>query len=304
MLIRFGAHLYGTDTPESDEDWRGVFVPDARDVLLGRVPKVWSATEGGAAKGAGEEDVELFSLHHFVRLACEGHTLAIDLVFAPDACVVRGPRANVWDALVAHRGRLLSKRMNAFVGYARSQAAKYSLKGERLTRLRAFADELEACDGDGPLDAAWERLPRDAERVNPNGIGELQIGGKWFGRTTPVRIALGAVRRAIARYGTRADAAAEGVDWKAMSHALRASLELEELLATGDLRFPLAEAELLRRIKGGEVELEAVRDALDGSLARVERAMAESSLPDEVDRAFWDRWLVHAMAAELGCRPG
>ena len=39
MLCRFGSHLYGTDTPESDTDYKGIFMPTKEMVLLGKIPK-------------------------------------------------------------------------------------------------------------------------------------------------------------------------------------------------------------------------------------------------------------------------
>jgi predicted nucleotidyltransferase len=35
--MRFGSHLYGTATPLSDLDYKGVYLPDGRDILLQRV---------------------------------------------------------------------------------------------------------------------------------------------------------------------------------------------------------------------------------------------------------------------------
>jgi len=35
--MRFGSHLYGTATPESDLDCKAVCLPGARDILLQRV---------------------------------------------------------------------------------------------------------------------------------------------------------------------------------------------------------------------------------------------------------------------------
>jgi predicted nucleotidyltransferase len=35
--MRFGSHLYGTDTPDSDVDLKGVYLPEARDILLQRI---------------------------------------------------------------------------------------------------------------------------------------------------------------------------------------------------------------------------------------------------------------------------
>ena len=35
MKTVFGSHLYGLSTPESDMDFKGVFVPTAREIILG-----------------------------------------------------------------------------------------------------------------------------------------------------------------------------------------------------------------------------------------------------------------------------
>src|SRR5689334_12740535 len=125
----FGSNLYGTATPSSDTDVRGIFIPSKRDILLGRVPKTNREQEAGK-----EDDYELYSLHHFVKLACEGQTVAFDILWTPSKLVELGPAGGVWEELVQLRGKFLSKRMNAFIGYARGQAAKYSLKGERLAK--------------------------------------------------------------------------------------------------------------------------------------------------------------------------
>ena len=37
MKVKFGSHLYGTSTPSWDIDFKSVFVPPAREILLQRV---------------------------------------------------------------------------------------------------------------------------------------------------------------------------------------------------------------------------------------------------------------------------
>ncbi len=37
VTIKFGSHLYGTTTPASDLDFKSVYVPSARDILLQKV---------------------------------------------------------------------------------------------------------------------------------------------------------------------------------------------------------------------------------------------------------------------------
>lgn len=290
---QFGSHLYGTATPTSDIDVRGVFIPSKRDILLGRIPKTNREQEAGK-----EEDYELYSIHQFVKLACEGQTLAFDMLWAPASMTVRGDAAHVWDDLVSKRHMFISKRMNAFIGYARGQAAKYSLKGERLAKLEAFLGVLKSAQGD-ELWNIWDKLPKDDERVNPQAIPELQIAGKWFGATTRINLVRTSIEGTIAAYGQRANASKEGVDWKAMSHAVRVSLELHELLNTREIKFPLTYADSLLRIKQGLVPLETVHDYIDECLRSIEEIMSKSDLPETVDREFWDSWLLKTVEENI-----
>ena len=300
----FGSHLYGTATESSDRDFKGIFLPTAEEILLGRIPKTAnSSTKDDSRKNAAEElDCEYYSLQHFLRLATQGQTVAIDMLFAPPSMVQKTPELGwVWDRIIEHRSRLLSKQMQAFVGYARTQATKYSLKGERLNKLNSFLAVLDDCVDKDPIRDYWELLPRDDERTNPQGIRELQIGGKWFGETTMCSHVAETIQASINRYGVRANSAAnaEGVDWKALSHAVRVSKELIELLSFREVQFPLKDAPLLLDIKLGKLPLEEVQNILDRDLAFVEFQAKQCLLPDKVDTKFWDRELVSIMMEYL-----
>jgi len=301
----FGSHLYGTATEKSDRDFKGIFLPTAEEILLGRIPKTAnSATKDDSRKNEADElDCEYYSLQHFLRLATQGQTVAIDMLFAPDNLVVRSKEFGwVWDRIQENRSKLVSKKMDAFVGYARTQAAKYSLKGERLNKLRKFysilTDKAEPFDR---MERVWDQLPKDDERANPQGIRELQIGGKWFGETTMCSHVAETIQASINRYGIRANSAAnaEGVDWKALSHAVRVSKELIELLSFREVQFPLTDAPLLLDIKQGRLPFEEVQNILDRDLAFIEFQAEQSLLPDKVDSKFWDRELVGIMMEYL-----
>lgn len=300
----FGSHLYGTATESSDRDFKGIFLPTAEEILLGRIPKTAnSSTKDDSRKNAAEElDCEYYSLQHFLRLATQGQTVAIDMLFAPDNMVVKTEEFGwVWDSILEHRSKLLSKQMQAFVGYARTQATKYSLKGDRLNKLQEFLAVLDNCVGQDPIRDYWECLPRDDERTNPQGLRELQIGGKWFGETTSVQLVEQTVKSAVNKYGDRAKNAANmgGADWKALSHAVRVSKELIELLSFRSVNFPLIDAPLLLDIKLGKLPLEEVQNILDRDLAFIELQAKQSLLPDKVDHKFWDRELVSIMMVYL-----
>jgi len=293
--IKFGSHLYGKATEKSDIDFKGIFLPTVEEIFLGRIPKTFAdGTSDDSRKNLpGEEDSQFYSLHHFLRLAAQGQTVAIDMLFAPENCIFKDPQFGwIWDEIVKNRQKLLSKDMNAFIGYARGQAFKYSLKGERLTKLHDFVTVLQGVT-DGPLSKVWITLPKDAERINPQGIRELQIGGKWFGESTASRLVLDAINKQIARYGVRANATADagGIDWKALSHAVRVTKELVELISFKTITFPLKDAELILAIKKGEVPLEKVQQILDADFAFVEFQAHQSTLPDSVDMKWCDQFL-------------
>jgi len=274
-------------------------------VVLGRVPATIQSSSGtqNSKNTADDVDIDLFSIYQFVKLACEGQTCALEMLWTPPKFYTELP-SEPWFSLRQERDRFLSKNMKAFVGYARAQAAKYSLKGERLTKLREFYTIVQRAagkSGDTPMVAVWDDLPRDDERENPQGIKELQIAGKWFGSTTRTGLVALSVRGVIERYGKRAAAAAEagGSDWKALSHALRVSLQCEDLILRGSMTFPHEplRRDYLLQIKLGQVPMEEVSDEIDESLARVESFAKASALPEKVDRNWWDDWLVDTIGA-------
>ena len=61
----FGSHLYGTDSPSSDRDYKGVFLPSKRDLYLARTPKSLSfntKTDTTTKNTSTDTDRELYSL--------------------------------------------------------------------------------------------------------------------------------------------------------------------------------------------------------------------------------------------------
>lgn len=144
--IKFGSHLYGTSTPESDLDYKSIFIPDGRDILLQRAKGSINnhRPKGDGEKNyAGEIDEERFSLQRFLQLAAEGQTVALDMLFAPDWALTEEP-SPLWRQIQKNRHRLLTKKSKAFLGYCRQQCNKYGIKGSRVAAARAALSLLVA----------------------------------------------------------------------------------------------------------------------------------------------------------------
>lgn len=308
VTIRFGSHLYGTSTPTSDLDFKSVHLPPAADILLQRVQDSISRKReksGGEKNVPGESDEESYSLQRYLALLVQGQTVAIDMLFAPSGNTIAS--SPTWETIRANRSRLLTKKSIAFVGYCRTQANKYGIKGSRVAAAKQVTEFLQQQVARlGTTPKLWEvaeLLPPlfdDHTRVmqqvvNRDGdIGTyLECCNRKVDYNATIYQALQVFERIYKNYGARARMAqsSEGVDWKALSHAVRVGQEALELLRTGVITFPLVEAERILDIKMGKCAYPEVAEQIEQLLVEVEESSVSSALPEEADRE-WVDWFV------------
>ncbi len=83
----------------------------------------------------------------------------------------------------------------------------------------------------------------------------------------------------------------EGIDWKALSHAVRVGEQAIELLTTGVFTFPRPEAAHLVAIKTGRLPYSVVAEEIEDLLVRVEQAAVLSPLPPSADQDWIDTFV-------------
>jgi hypothetical protein len=136
--MRYGSHLYGTDTPQSDTDLKSVYLPSALDILLQRVQPTIILTPPkppGQKNTPGAVNHETYSLQRFLDLLADGQNMALNMLFAPDSAMTMPP-APLWREIQASAPRLVSRRASAFLGYCRRQANTYGVEGTRVAVTR------------------------------------------------------------------------------------------------------------------------------------------------------------------------
>ena len=94
------------------------------------------------------------------------------------------------------------------------------------------------------------------------------------------------------QFGNRAKASAKGVDFKALSHAVRVIDEVEELIDSDFITFPLKNRVFITAIKEGRESLEDVMDYIDNKLTIVQEKLENSKLPHKSDEIFIDKLLL------------
>lgn len=310
-FMPFGSTVYGTALPTSDADYKAVFLPTRREILLGKMPAAINlkTNQGDEKNGAADVDMEMYSLHKYLDLLCQAQTVALDMLFGP---VAQAPHA-IWHAVLDNRTRFLSKKCGAAIGYARAQAERYSLRGTRMEALRevleALAANLPQQDLGEVVDTVLASMSsatrgfaqiwtEEAPTLPGGKLQHLEVCGKRVGFTASVKFARDVWAHLLSGYGERAEAArTQGADWKAMYHALRIAAQTKELLTYGRITFPRPEAAFLLRVRKGELPVQEVSELIEKGLQEVLAAQASSHLPAEPDRAFVEDFLVKVYGA-------
>jgi thermostable 8-oxoguanine DNA glycosylase len=305
----FGSHLYGTDTPESDKDYKGIFMPSKEEIFLGKIPKSISETtkSGSASKNTADDiDTDMYSLQYFIELALKGETVALDMLHTPTHPFTINT-SPIWEELKSLRSKFYTKNLKSFVGYCRKQAAKYGIKGSRISAAKSVMDLLYKYTGNEKMQDVWDKLPIDEHlrfiEDSPNGLKQYQVCGKIFQESVKTYYVVDILEKFVEQYGKRARLAErnEGIDWKAVSHALRAAYQTKMILEEGTIIFPLPQAEYLRLVKQGKKHyMYEVSPILEGLMEEIEILSANSSLPKKPDRKFWERFVVEKVEEFYG----
>lgn len=329
--IMFGSHLYGTSTPESDIDYKEIYIPDPKSIITCSVKEHFNMNTNNTSQKNSSDDIdhELYSLKYFIELASKGETVALDILHAPKEMIVHSDIPSVWDYLQANRARFYTTDMRAYLGYVRKQASKYGVKGSRLAALRQVVEVLrnqvntklvQVAPGARGVKSVRRKVS-DIKDLLPI-IGDMcfftnlpadhknheQLFYEVLGRKFQMTITIEEMKKSLFKlwdeYGERARKAEEneGIDWKALSHAYRAGAQLLEIYETGDLVMPLKMAGQILDIKQGKIEFKLVQQNLEAIIDEVE-AKAEiarkNGMPSKVDMDFWNKFIFDVYSTEV-----
>ena len=305
----YGSKLYGTDSPASDTDVRGVFIPNIRDLLLGTWPQHYVFKP---EKDTDEQvDEQYLSLHYFMKLLTQGETNCLDMFFSytnKNASLATSP---VYEELIKNKDKIITCNVAKYLGYCKSQALKYSIKGDRIANYEAFMKLVDSCtspssttlgewlvqlrimgaDSGAPLGDPEDYFKNNIHigkrfKITDNRLGDhaylllcdnkeryIMVSGHLFPQNANINSTKDSINKCLKSYGKRAFNAAEdnGADYKALSHALRVAYQAQELLRTGTITFPLTGSALqtVREVKFKQTDM-TYNDIIDLIQANVE----------------------------------
>jgi hypothetical protein len=247
-----GSRLYGTDTPESDEDTKG-FTIAPFEYLAGM--------SGFEQQVLVQPDQVIFSLQKLFELLLKGDPNALEMLFVPPHQILRC--SGVGYHVLDNRDLFLCKKFARRIrGYALSEWRK--VRGEQLVPIKRTSTE----------DSVVEDI-RKLFHPKKEDMDEI-ISLLFKNHTREIRKATGKLgekrKKQIEKFGFCVSSA---------SHSLRLLEELIELMNTGKITFPRPNAVFLRDIKLGKVSIEEVEDWHTTLSRLAEEAEEKSELPEK-----------------------
>jgi hypothetical protein len=301
-----GSHLFGLNTEKSDKDYKGVYLPSADDILLGKFNKSinQSTNNSNNKNNSSDIDTELFSLDKFMNMLKEGQTVAIELLFTPDEFILE--KHPLWDEIVSKRNELVHKNVVSFIGYAKQQAAKYGIRGTRMGSVEKVLETLKNYKETYPYSNKLfnfrnqlleltkleyvhiVQVPKVKNDLNEGYDEHFEVIGKKYPMFSTIDYVINSLQKAYDEFGTRSKLAKmnQGVDWKAVSHALRVIHQGKVLLTTGSLAFPLEkeQRDFILLVKKGELDFTTiVQPEIEKGLKELLEIKQHSNLPDSIE---------------------
>jgi hypothetical protein len=316
-----GSHLYGTNTPESDIDERGVFIPSEK-YYLGFNDRIEQLEDK-------DSDIVYFELRKFLHLACENNPNIIELLFVPEDKFLEC--TDEWVEIVSNRNLFVSTKAKfTFSGYAHSQFNRIkrhrswllnppkkkperedfglspyrsnltkdqigafnvllALKLENIQEFHPLKDQLLVMAETHDLKALCQQYteidPIALKRIIPISDEFIDILQKENAYAQAERYFNQYEHWKKNRNPKRAEMENKfGYDLKHASHLVRLITEGKELLTTGFITFPRPDVEFLVNIKNGKYKYDELYDMLESYDKEFEGLYKTSPLPKTADR--------------------
>lgn len=124
LKVKIGSQAYGTATPESDIDYKGIYLQNPEDLLMGKYKEQITIKKEVEQQGKIEIDDEVYyEIKRFMSLLASNNPTILEMLNTPEDCIVY--KHPILDELFANREAFITKKCrNSFGGYVHQQISK------------------------------------------------------------------------------------------------------------------------------------------------------------------------------------
>lgn len=296
LLYQAGSHFFDLNGPDSDTDYRGIYLDNVQDSFLSSKGKIYQidykTNERGGKNNKEDIDFTMFSLTSVLELLKKGDFNLIEALYVPEEKIIY--KSEIYDELREFRKNLVHNDISAFLGFIKGEAKRIGVNSHHYTVQADFVKLLRTKNPHAKLKTFWKEIEEFASvnigckmsrsTVNNSDLARdmpaVVIATRMHIWTAAAGYVADAVDKVIAGYGHRQVSTSEtGADHKALYHALRLIFEANDILDYGELFFPLSperHAQLLE-IKQGKTDRETLYDLIDSEISKLE--IRSNSIP-------------------------
>jgi hypothetical protein len=308
LEITSGSHLYGTTTPESDEDFMGIFMPPAEYVLgLNSVKEVDLGIVSKLESGKNSKDAvdrKLYEFRKFCQLAMANNPNIIEMLFVDDKNIkfINPIGKRLLDMKHLFPSKVSAKK---FIGYAHSQRHKMIVKRDHFNELTEGYKILSDLEDKLTMGQAYDRHQFSSAYqvsilVKKQQGAHIHIGDICFEPGIYVKKARKKLKERLDKVTNRSELVLNmGYDVKFGGHLIRLLTEGITLLETGALTFPLHNAQELLDIRNGSWTIEELLEYSEDLESQLDRLLANSSLPATADYNKIEQFVIEEMRCHL-----
>lgn len=318
-----GSQAYGTSTPASDIDIKGVYLQPNDEILGTKYKEQINVTK----------DETYYELRRFLELAMSANPTILELMYSPDRCIIE--KSPKFDIILEHRDKFLTKKCaQSFGGYAIAQIKKakgldkkinwelnrmtrktpidfcyfWSLDQKQiplssylsmnktneseygLSSINHFQNCYEVYKGENmngicSIDSNEVKLTSIPKGMEPIGMIYFNKDGYSTHCSDYNSYQTWIENRNISRY---IDVVGHNqkIDGKNLLHCRRLLDMAMEIATTKTINVERKNAEYLLSIRKGMVDLETLIDQSERDIKILDNLFKDSNLPDEVDDEF------------------
>lgn len=284
FLCRAGSHFFDLNGPNSDHDFRGVYLPSPKEYYEGEGKRKMSEykTNDGCKVNVknNKEDVDftMFSVTKFLELLASGDFNVIELLHTPeDKIIIDSPMMQEFRSM---RQAMIVNDISAFLGFIKKEYNRYNVNAHHYEIQEKFLNFLQSFHEHTVLKEIWPLIKQYAENDpfisftesqtgKGNYVPSIKIAQRLYQDTVKVEYVRQSIKTRLDTYGHRQRSmAAANVEFKGLYHAQRLIFEANDLFDTGELIFPFSKErhDYLWSIKSGSIDQNTLFANIDNDI--------------------------------------
>lgn len=284
FLVKAGSHFFNLAGPQSDKDYRGIYLPSPEEFYKGegRRKMIDYSTNDGTKKGLKntntDVDFTLFSVTKFLELLKSGDFNMMELLHAPDDVIlVNSP---LMENLTELRPNLLVNDISAFLGFIKKEYKRYGINIHHYEEQEKLMKFLLDFPPHTRMNTIWKELEvyakgnsfisfTTSKTGNNKSVASFKVAQRLYQNTVRVDYITDAIKQRLTTYGHRQkNMASAGVEFKGLYHALRLIYEANDLFDYGEFKLPFNEYRhnTLKEIKFSTMKQQTIFDLIDNGI--------------------------------------